>query len=277
MGNEVCKNCGRNIGKLEQAFVYKGHVVCGECNEKLRDEPLEAHKSVTPCSPFWKTRDTDTTPTGTSNLKLRYRRPVFAYLRSGLGLCLLPAFLLPWLRISCNNNTIMHPSGFNLVTGIPDSKTKGTMDMAQEMEFGHHRIHRRPEQHPDFSYWDIGKADDTNSGDATDTTRLLLARIALTVYGFLLMPALVALCGALLRGQFDKTSARDPPWDAQAQDIITILTPLATAAVVAYGFLAKPSEIPPMLDMSLDWGFYLSFVLLGTLSMLLFLERQRRL
>lgn len=39
--NEVCKNCGRAIGKLEQVFVYKDHVVCKECNLKLRDEPQE--------------------------------------------------------------------------------------------------------------------------------------------------------------------------------------------------------------------------------------------
>jgi hypothetical protein len=39
MENEVCKNCGRAIGKLEQAFVYKNQVICKQCNEKLRDEP----------------------------------------------------------------------------------------------------------------------------------------------------------------------------------------------------------------------------------------------
>jgi len=39
MENEVCENCTRTIGKLEQAFIYKGHVVCKQCNEKLSDEP----------------------------------------------------------------------------------------------------------------------------------------------------------------------------------------------------------------------------------------------
>ncbi len=43
MGTEVCGNCGRAIGKLEQAFVHKGHVVCKECNEKLSDEPQETN------------------------------------------------------------------------------------------------------------------------------------------------------------------------------------------------------------------------------------------
>ena len=43
MENEVCKNCARTIGKLEQAFIYKGHVVCKECSKKLRDEPQETN------------------------------------------------------------------------------------------------------------------------------------------------------------------------------------------------------------------------------------------
>jgi hypothetical protein len=38
MENEVCENCGRVVGKLEQAFVYEGHIVCKQCNEKLQDE-----------------------------------------------------------------------------------------------------------------------------------------------------------------------------------------------------------------------------------------------
>jgi len=41
MGKEVCENCGRAMGKLEQAFICKGHVVCKECNKKLSDEPQE--------------------------------------------------------------------------------------------------------------------------------------------------------------------------------------------------------------------------------------------
>jgi hypothetical protein len=41
MENEICENCGRTIGKLEQAFAYKGHVVCKECNKKLFNESQE--------------------------------------------------------------------------------------------------------------------------------------------------------------------------------------------------------------------------------------------
>lgn len=45
MENEVCENCGRAIGKLEQAFVQKGHIICKECNTKLCDEPQEMQSS----------------------------------------------------------------------------------------------------------------------------------------------------------------------------------------------------------------------------------------
>ncbi len=36
---EQCENCGRLIGKLEQAYVYEGRVVCEQCNEKLTKGP----------------------------------------------------------------------------------------------------------------------------------------------------------------------------------------------------------------------------------------------
>ena len=37
MGLETCENCKRIIGKLEQAFVHEGYVVCKECYEKLKN------------------------------------------------------------------------------------------------------------------------------------------------------------------------------------------------------------------------------------------------
>lgn len=41
MQKEICKNCGRAIGKLEEPFVYKGDIVCKECTRKLCDGPQE--------------------------------------------------------------------------------------------------------------------------------------------------------------------------------------------------------------------------------------------
>lgn len=34
--SKKCENCGRTIGKLEQGYVYRGNVVCPECNEHLQ-------------------------------------------------------------------------------------------------------------------------------------------------------------------------------------------------------------------------------------------------
>lgn len=33
---EHCENCGKVLGKLEQAYVYEGRVVCKQCNDALR-------------------------------------------------------------------------------------------------------------------------------------------------------------------------------------------------------------------------------------------------
>lgn len=38
VGSENCENCGRIIGKLEAAHVVNEHVVCDECNERLRSK-----------------------------------------------------------------------------------------------------------------------------------------------------------------------------------------------------------------------------------------------
>jgi len=38
MAKETCQNCEREIGKLEQAYVYKGHIVCLQCNKTLTNQ-----------------------------------------------------------------------------------------------------------------------------------------------------------------------------------------------------------------------------------------------
>lgn len=44
---ETCENCERQIGKLEEAYVHKGHIICGGCNELLRKKPKSARKKHT--------------------------------------------------------------------------------------------------------------------------------------------------------------------------------------------------------------------------------------
>jgi len=41
---ETCDNCERTIGKLEQAYVFSGNVVCAECSERLKANPENEQK-----------------------------------------------------------------------------------------------------------------------------------------------------------------------------------------------------------------------------------------
>jgi len=38
MREEICEECGRIIGIAEQAYIYKGRIVCEQCDRKLREE-----------------------------------------------------------------------------------------------------------------------------------------------------------------------------------------------------------------------------------------------
>ena len=37
MENEICENCGRQIGRLEQAWVYDNKIVCQACYNRLKE------------------------------------------------------------------------------------------------------------------------------------------------------------------------------------------------------------------------------------------------
>lgn len=227
-----------------------------------------------------------------SPVKLRYRRPVFTFLRSGLGIFLSIAFFMPWLDITCNNNTIMHPSAFNLATGIADSKTKGTMRMTKDMNrsfgpkmsgnrgpsFGNHELAPSTPAKSDLAFWD-GPPRTPNATNAEDKgdTKSICARISLYLYGFLLFPLIFALCSMHLWGQFSPKHVSDPPWDAKMQNILTLAAPIATILLVLFGILIKPSEMPPIIDVGLDWGFYLSVLALAAISALLILDRRNSL
>ena len=50
MEDEICENCGGIIGILNQAFVYKGRIVCEKCDKKLR-APLEVRSEAAPVRP----------------------------------------------------------------------------------------------------------------------------------------------------------------------------------------------------------------------------------
>ena len=43
MALEICKNCCRTIGKLEQPCIWQGHVVCQECRKRLEGSSPSPH------------------------------------------------------------------------------------------------------------------------------------------------------------------------------------------------------------------------------------------
>ncbi len=38
---EICYNCGREIARSEQAYVFEGEIVCAECDNTLRSNPVD--------------------------------------------------------------------------------------------------------------------------------------------------------------------------------------------------------------------------------------------
>lgn len=41
---EICQNCGRKIGNLEQAYIYQEHIICKECYKLLNDSTSKDKK-----------------------------------------------------------------------------------------------------------------------------------------------------------------------------------------------------------------------------------------
>jgi len=218
--------------------------------------------------------------------RLRHRRPAFFWMRSGLGLFLLLAFFLPWLEVSCNNNIIMHPSAFNLITGIPDAKTKGLKDFFEkalkEPDSPFYRPSDSEESAP--SYWNLGRGSNGKTAESIDRKdienlaeliKLLISRIALTCYGVILMPALVLLCALLLYGQCRVGPPCDPTWDSTVQGAVTVMALVGLVLVLIFALLGKPGSIPPAVDVSYDWGFYLTVLSLGGWAGLLLFHRRQ--
>lgn len=48
---EKCANCDRMIGRLEPTFLLNDHVVCTECNQKLRPPVIEYFSPAHPVEP----------------------------------------------------------------------------------------------------------------------------------------------------------------------------------------------------------------------------------
>lgn len=217
-------------------------------------------------------------PIRVPEIKLMVRDPVLAWARSGVGPFLLLAFFLPFIDITCNGNSVSNPSGFNLVTGTLDAKTRGTLGMSKELDSmannaGPPRRAIRPQPAPrsEFSWW----SDDNLSNQQPASSRSagisgLVARLSLCIYGWVLLPVMGLVCGALLRGQFSKAHARDPAWDAKLHRLLRILYPASLFFLVVFAVAIRPDEIPPPIEFNYDWGLYLTIISLigGTAVMI---------
>jgi hypothetical protein len=53
---EACENCGRSIGRLESAHVHEGHVVCGECLDRLVPQAVPYAVPVAAAQPIGEDR-----------------------------------------------------------------------------------------------------------------------------------------------------------------------------------------------------------------------------
>jgi hypothetical protein len=77
MKNEICENCGTEIGKLERAFVFEGNIICEKCQKKLR---------------------TDLTNGKQSAITKLGKVTAIAYMRLGAGVCnILAGLVFCWL------------------------------------------------------------------------------------------------------------------------------------------------------------------------------------
>jgi hypothetical protein len=96
---EICSNCGREMPRSEQAYVFEGKIVCGECDNTLRtghvDEPVAAHEPPDLSEPISSVQSQSEAPNHTEPVELEKANqnqdadaPV-GYIIAGVILCLL--------------------------------------------------------------------------------------------------------------------------------------------------------------------------------------------
>jgi hypothetical protein len=223
------------------------------------------------------------------------RRPGFLAIqlcRCGSGLLLIIAFFLPWLVVSCNQNVLMQPSAVNLLTGIPDAKTNGTLEMIADMQRplggvqpgsgvrnGSRVASPTPARPmPEFSYWNIAgkrasnEASPTVSANDESPVQRLLAIVGFYTFAAFLMPVIVVLCGLMLWRRLIRGDLKFRLLEAALA--CTALT--AILALVVFAWAMHPSSVPPALDVSMGLGFYLTNLALATFPILWVVERLTR-
>lgn len=63
---EICSNCGKEIGRSEQAYVFEGKIVCVECDKALRTNQIPETTERT---------EPQTEPEPTISVELQFEEP----------------------------------------------------------------------------------------------------------------------------------------------------------------------------------------------------------
>jgi len=168
-------------------------------------------------------------------------------------------FFLPWFRISCANQALAQPSGYNIATFSPDDKTLGTLTALYEIESGPRRTQN--------GGW-------AESADKIIRTirenRPYAVRIELVVYAVGVVMMFVLGVAVLLRGEgpteSPRRNRRHRPLPRSGQTsvmAVVVLLSLICVGSLVYFFVDVARNLldappPPIVEIGFTPYFYLS-------------------
>ena len=95
---EICSNCGREIGRSEQAYVFDGKIVCAECDNTLRNneipEPPAALEPITTVEPQFEEPDQSKPDEQEKEKQYREEDKHPLFIIAGVILCIIGIFLI---------------------------------------------------------------------------------------------------------------------------------------------------------------------------------------
>jgi hypothetical protein len=131
---EICSNCGRDIARSEQAYVFEGKIVCAECDNALRasqivepaeiPEPPAAEEPTTNVEPQFEEPDQSKPDEQENNTNSGDVDKYPGFIIAGVILCILGIFLivlgLLGLAVSFLAGILIGilPAGWLLILGI---------------------------------------------------------------------------------------------------------------------------------------------------------------
>ena len=100
---EICSNCGRDIARSEQAYVFEGKIVCAECDNTLRSgqmaelaemqEPPAAPEPIITVEPKFEEPDQSKPDEQESKKQYQQEEKHPGFIIAGVILCVLGIFL----------------------------------------------------------------------------------------------------------------------------------------------------------------------------------------